>query len=101
MSAFQNYENESHVKNKELVLAHHRSTTEACILRSNFGGAWVAQLVKHLILDLSSSHDLTGLEIEPHIRLCADSSESTWNSLSPSLAVPPLCTLPLKINKQP
>ena len=38
-------------------------------------GAWVAQLVKRPTLDFRSGHDLTVGEIEPHVRLCADSLE--------------------------
>ena len=37
-------------------------------------GAWVAQSVKRLS-DFSSGHDLKVPEFEPHIGLCADSSE--------------------------
>ena len=29
-------------------------------------GTWVAQSVKHLILDLGSGHDLTVSKLEPH-----------------------------------
>ena len=44
-------------------------------------------------------------EFEPRIGLCADSAESAWDSLSPSLSAPPQLahtytnTLSLKINK--
>ena len=38
-------------------------------------GAWVAQLVGHLSLDLGSGHDLMVCESEPCIELCADSLE--------------------------
>ena len=44
--------------------------------------------VNRLILDFGSCHDLTVCEIKPHIRLCTDSTEPTWDSLS----VPPLLT---------
>ena len=37
------------------------------------GGTWVVQSIKHLTLDFGSGHDLMVHEIEPHIRLCADS----------------------------
>ena len=53
-------------------------------------GAWGAQSVKYLTLDLSSGHDLTVGDIQPHIGLCADSVEPAWDSLSPSLFAPPL-----------
>ena len=51
----------------------------------------MAQLVKHPTLDFGSGHDLMVGELEPHIRLCADSEEPAWDSLSPPLS--------LKINK--
>ena len=50
-------------------------------------GAWVAQLVKQLTLDLGSGHGLMVGEIEPHIRICADSTKPAWDSL-------PLCLCP-------
>ena len=61
----------------------------------------MAQSVKCPSLDFSPGRDLTVWEIKPHIRLCADSAEPTWNSLSPSLSLPlpHLCSLSLKINK--
>ena len=42
-------------------------------------------------LDFVSGHDLTVPETEPHIRLHADSTEPTWDSLSLplSLSTPP------------
>ena len=48
-------------------------------------GVWVAQSVKHLILDFGSDHDLTVCEIKPHVRLHADLAEPAWDSLPPSL----------------
>ena len=57
----------------------------------------MAQSVKHLTLDLSSGHDLIVRGIEPHVGLCADSSEPAWDSLSlsaPALSLslsPSLC----------
>ena len=59
----------------------------------------MAHLVKHLTLDFGSGHDLTVPGIEPQVRLCTNSEEPAWDSLSPSLSVPPLVTLSLKINK--
>ena len=52
-------------------------------------GVWVAQWVEHLILDFGPGH-LMICEIEPCVRLCADSVEPTWDSLSLpfSLALP-------------
>ena len=38
-------------------------------------GAWVAQSVEWPTLDFGSGHDLTVCEFEPHVGLCADSSE--------------------------
>ena len=49
----------------------------------------MAQPIKHPTLDFGSGHDLTVREIEPHVRLCADSAEFAWDSLSPSLSAPP------------
>ena len=57
-------------------------------LKRGGGGAWVAQLIKHLTLDFSSGHDLTVRGFEPHIGFCADSVEPAWDSLplsAPSL----------------
>ena len=52
----------------------------------------MAQLVKCLTLDLGSGHDVTVGEIKPCIKLCTDSVEPAWDSLSPT-------TPTLKINK--
>ena len=46
-----------------------------------FRGAWVAQLVEWPTLGFSSGHDFTVRGIEPHIGLCADSTEPAWDSL--------------------
>ena len=48
----------------------------------------MAQLVKHLTLDLGSGHDLVVHEFEPYIRFCADSADPAWDSLSPPLSLP-------------
>ena len=58
------------------------------------GGAGMSQSVKRPTLGFSSGHDLTVCEFEPHTGLCAVSTESAWDSLSPSpLSVcPPLST---------
>ena len=53
-----------------------------------FQVAGVAQSVNGLTLDFSSGRDLTVREIEPHVRLCADSAEPAWDSLSLSLSLP-------------
>ena len=59
----------------------------------------MAQSVKHQTLDFGSAHDLTVREIEPRVRLWADSVEPTWDSLSlcPSPAL--LLSLSLKTNE--
>ena len=63
------------------------------------GGTWVAQLVKNLILDFGSGHDLMVREFEPHIRFCADNAEPAWDSLSPlSLSAPLSLILPLSFS---
>ena len=60
----------------------------------------MTQSGKHLALDLGSGHDLIVHELEPRIKLCVDSEEPTWDSLSPSLSAAPLPSLSLKkINK--
>ena len=56
-------------------------------------GGWVAQLVKCPSLDFGSGHDLTVHGIKLCIRLYADSTESAWDSLSPSLPLPYLLAL--------
>ena len=47
----------------------------------------VAQSVKRLTLDFCSGHDLTVRGFEPHIELCADSTEPAWDSFSLSLSL--------------
>ena len=56
----------------------------------------MAQSGEHPTLDFGSGHDLTVRGIEPHVRLCGDSTEPAWDSLSPS--VPPLCMLSLSLS---
>ena len=46
---------------------------------------WGTPSVKRPTLDLGSGHDLTVRELEPHVGLCADSTEPAWDSVSPSL----------------
>ena len=48
----------------------------------------MSQSVKHLTLDFGLGHDLMVHETEPHVRLCADSMEPAWDSLTPSLCPP-------------
>ena len=63
----------------------------------------MAQSVKCLTLDFSSSHDLMVCEFKPHVGLYADSAEAAGDSVSPSLSDPPpfMLSLPVsKINKR-
>ena len=71
------------------------------IKSSKWRGVWVAQSVKCLTLNFGSGGDLMAHGIEPgnDIRLCADSLESTWDSLSLFLSAPLPFMLSLKINK--
>ena len=62
------------------------------VINTDYWGAWVAQSVKHLTLDFSSSHDLMVHEIEPCAGLHTDSTEPAWDSTSPSLSAPPQFT---------
>ena len=50
----------------------------------------MVQSAKHLTLGFGSGHDLTVHDIKPLAGVCADSAESAWDSLSPSLSSPPL-----------
>ena len=45
--------------------------------KKSCGGAWVAQLVKQLILDFGSGHDLTVHECELQVGICAHSEDPT------------------------
>ena len=45
-------------------------------------GPWVDQSVERLTPDFGSGHDLTVLEFEPCVWLCADGMELAWDSLS-------------------
>ena len=60
-----------------------------CLKNKLQRGTWVTQLVKHPTLCFGSGHDLPVCEFEPRIRLCADSTQPAWDSLSPSLLAPP------------
>ena len=55
----------------------------------------MAQLVRRLILDFSSGHDLTVHEFEPHIGLSAVSTEPPSDPLSLSLSATSLLMLSL------
>ena len=59
----------------------------------------MAQLVKYLTPDSGLGHNLEVCGIGPHAGLCANSTETAWDSISPSLSAPPLLSLSLKINK--
>ena len=59
----------------------------------------MAQSVERPTLDFRSGRDLMVGEIEPRVRLCADSVEPPWDSL-PLSAFPPCVHMhSLKINK--
>ena len=60
--------------------------TKEEVKRKQAWGTWVAQLVKHLPLNLGSGLDLTVCEFKPCIGLCADGTEPAWDSLSLSLS---------------
>ena len=62
-------------------------------------GAWVAQSVERPTLGLGSGHHLMVRGFKPHIGLRADSVEPAWDSLSPSLSVPPRLTLSVSLSK--
>ena len=48
-------------------------------------GVWVAHSIKLPILGFGSGHDLMVCGLKPHNRLCTDSMEPAWDSLSLSL----------------
>ena len=58
----------------------------------------MAQSVKHPTLGFGLGHDLVVREFESRIRLCADSVEPAWDSLSPfpSLLLPSSLSLSKK-----
>ena len=60
------------------LLAH----LTACSKSASYTGTWGAQLVKRLTLDFDSGHDLMVSKFKPHIGLCADRAEPTWDPLS-------------------
>ena len=62
-------------------------------------GTWVAQLVKSPTIGFGSGHDFTVRGFEPHIGLCADSAETAWDFLSPSLSASLLLMLCLSLSK--
>ena len=64
---------------------------------SKLWGVWVAPSVKQPTLAFGSGHDLTVLEMEPLLGLCAHSTEPAWDSFS--LCPSPACTLTLSQNE--
>ena len=58
-------------------------------LQSRVKLAHLGGSVKRLTLDFGSGRDLMVGEIEPHIRLCADSMEPAWDLWSPSVSALP------------
>ena len=62
-------------------------------------GTWVAQTVERPTFDFDTGHDLMVREFELHVRLCTDSMDPAWNSLSPSLSAPPLFMLSLSLSQ--
>ena len=64
---------------------------------------WGAKLVKPLILDVGSGHDLEVCEFKPSIGLCTDSMEPASDSVSSCLCSSSAqflsASLPLEINK--
>ena len=87
-------------QNKQKEREKEREHYPQAFLSHRMWGTSLAQYVQCLTLDFSSGHDLTVHGFELHIRLCADSSEPTWNSLSLSLSLSALfpLSLSLKIN---
>ena len=59
----------------------------------------MAQLVKRLALDVSSGHDVTIREFEPHVRLCRFSLSLSLSALPPARTHKRARALSLKINK--
>ena len=50
-------------------------------------GTWVAQSADHPTLGFSSGRDLAVCEIEPRVKLCADSMEPAWDSVSAAFSL--------------
>ena len=66
--------------------------------RMKYWGAWVAQSVKNLTLDLGSGNDLMVHETEPHVGLCTNGAELAWDSLSLPLSLPLPCSHSLSLS---
>ena len=56
----------------------------------------MAQSVDCLTFDFGSGHDLAVCEFKPRIGVRPDGAEPAWESLSPSLSVPPSLILVLE-----
>ena len=69
----------------------------SAFLSNHHRGAWMAQLVKCPTVGFSPGQDLMVHGFKPCIRLCADSVETAWDSVS-SLCPPPLLTLSLSLS---
>ena len=66
------------------------------IMKGHTGTPEQLSRLKCPALDFSSGHDLTVCGMEPHIGLCADSVEPSWESLS----APPLLVLCLSLSNK-
>ena len=60
---------------------------------------WLSQLSILLLISAHVMHDLMVYEFEPHVELCTDSAEPTWDCLSLLLSLPLLHSLSLSQNK--
>jgi len=60
-------------------------------------GAWVAQLVKHLILGFGSGHDLRVMRSSPMLG-SALTMESALDSFPLPFPLPPLCSSPCSLS---
>ena len=58
----------------------------------------MAQSLTHLTLGFGLGHDLMVCDFEPHIRLCVDSTEPAWDSLSLPLFLPLPCSCSLSLS---
>ena len=72
------------------TLSHLDGINSSVVKKGLLRGTWVAQSVQHLTLGFGSGHDLSVCGFEPHVGLCANSTEPAWNSVSLSLSVSPL-----------
>lgn len=75
----------------------HRISAPLCQKWTSTWGAWVAQLVEHLTLDLGSDPDLTVGEFTCRVGLCSDGVEPAGDCVSPSLC-PSLPVLSLSLS---